>query len=166
MGHTPRALGAAAVFASAVLLAVAVAGCGKDVSTSKASASQPAAKPAKSVTCAQLYARLQQVTATISASSEQIANSLNPQQLSQRIAVEEEALSQSAEYMSAVQPPAALAPADRQLVAALRAFSADFARAKGPAARGDFQAAVTAMGDKATVQKIVAASAAIEKACK
>jgi hypothetical protein len=128
LGHTPRALGAAAVFASAVLLTT-VAGCGKDASTGKASASHPAAKSAKPVTCAQLYARLQQVTATISASSELIANSLNPQQLSQRIAAEEKVLSQSAEV------------------------------------RGDFQAAVTAMGDKTAVQKIVAASAAIEKAC-
>jgi hypothetical protein len=165
LGHTPRALGAAAAFASAVLLATIVAGCGKDASTSKASASHPAANSAKPVTCAQLYARLQQVTANISASSELIANSLNPQQLSQRIAAEEKALSQSAEFMSAVQPPAALVPTDRQLVVALRAFSADFARAKGPAARGDFQAAVTAMGDKTAVQKIVAASTAIEKAC-
>ena len=163
MGHIPRTLGVAAVLASAVLLATSVAGCGKDVSTSKASASHPAAKPA---TCAQLYARLQQVTVAISASSELIANSQNPQQLSQRITAEEKALSQSAEFMSAVQAPAALAPADRQLVAALRAFSADFARAKGPAARGDFQAAVTAMGDRAVVQKIVAAPGAIEKACK
>lgn len=113
----------------------------------------------------QLYARLQQVTVAISASSELMASSQNPQQLSQRIAAEEKALSQSAEVMSAVRPPAALAPADRQLVAALRAFSADFARARGPAARGDFQAAVTAMGDKTTVQKIVAVSTAIEKAC-
>lgn len=163
MGHPPRALGAAAVFASAVLLATTVAGCGKDVSTGKTSASHPAAKPA---TCAQLYARLQQVTVAISASSELIANSLNPQQLSQRIAAEEKALSQSAEFMSAVQPPAALVPADQQLVAALRAFSADFARAEGPAARGDFQTAVAVMGDKTVVQKIVEASTTIENACK
>ena len=166
MGHIPRTLGVAAMLASAVLLATTVAGCGKDVSPGKASASHPAAKPAKPATCAQLYARLQQVTVAISASSELIANSQNPQQLSQRITAEETALSQSAEFMSAVQAPAALAPADRQLVAAFRAFSADFARAKGPAARGDFQAAVTAMGDRAVVQKIVAASGAIEKACK
>jgi hypothetical protein len=165
LGHTPRALGAAAVFASAVLLATIVAGCGKDAGTSKASVSHPAANPAKPATCAQLYARLQQVTVGISASSELIANSVDPQQLSQRIAAEEKELSQSADFMSAMQAPAALAPADRQLVAALRAFSADFARAKGPAARGDFQAAVTAMGDNTTVQKIIAASAAIEKAC-
>jgi Na+-transporting methylmalonyl-CoA/oxaloacetate decarboxylase gamma subunit len=164
VGHIPRALGVAAVFASAVLLATTVTGCGKAVSTGKASASpHPVAKPA---TCAQLYARLQQVTVAIDASSELIASSQNPQQLSQRIAAEEKALSQSAEFMSAVQAPAALAPADRQLVTALWAFSADFARAKGPAARGDFQAAVTAMGDKTVVQKIVAASGAIEKACK
>lgn len=163
MGHSLRA---AVLVAAAVLLAIAVAGCGKDGSTGKASVSHPAAKPAKPATCAQLYARLQQVTQVIGASSELIANSLNPQQLSQRIAAEEKALSQSAEFMSAVQAPAALVPADRQLVAALRAFSADFARAERPAARGDFQTAVAAMGDKTVVQKIVEASEAIENACK
>jgi hypothetical protein len=65
-----------------------------------------------------------------------------------------------------VQAPAALEPADRQLVAALRAFSADFGRAEGPAAHGDFQAAVAAMGDKTVVQQIIGASTAIENACK
>jgi hypothetical protein len=86
LGHTPRAVAAAALSAAAVLLATTVSGCGNSGSTGKASASHPAAKPA---TCAQLYARLQQVTQAISANSELIANSLNPQQLSERIAAEE-----------------------------------------------------------------------------
>lgn len=51
MGHTLRALGAAAVLALAALLAATVVGCGKDVSTGTAVASRSAAKPATPATC-------------------------------------------------------------------------------------------------------------------
>jgi hypothetical protein len=115
--------------------------------------------------CAQLLARLQQVALTISASSELIANSLDKQQLSQQIAAEAEQLRRSASVMGEGPIPAPLAAADRQLVAALQAFSADFAHAEGPAGRGNFQAAVDAMGDKPVVQKIVSASTTIQNAC-
>jgi hypothetical protein len=67
--------------------------------------------------------------------------------------------------MAAGPVPAPLADANRKLVAALRAFTDDFARAKAPAARGDFQAATDAMTDQAVVQRIVDASKTIEDAC-
>jgi hypothetical protein len=171
----PRA-GVAITLTAAALLLAAAAGCGSgDASHAPTRATgAPAAGPVGRVTisaadmpaCAQLYAKLQRVTMAISASSELIANSLNKQQLSQRIAAEQEQLSQSAELMGEGPTPAPLAAADRQLVTALRAFSADFALARGHAARGDFQAAVDAMGDKPVVQEIVDASTTIENACK
>jgi hypothetical protein len=105
------------------------------------------------------------VTLAISASSELIANSLNKQQLSQRIATEAVRLRQSAELMGEGPIPVPLTAADRQLVAALRTFGDDFARAKSPAMRGDFQGAVDAMGDKPAVQKIIGASTTIQHAC-
>jgi hypothetical protein len=105
------------------------------------------------------------VTQAISASSGLIANSLDKQQLSQRIAAEAAQLRQSADLMDTGPVPAPLVPAGRQLVTALHALSADFARATGPAGRGDYQAAVTAMGDKPAVQKIVDASTTIQNAC-
>ena len=131
------------------------------VSSAGAVSIAPADRPA----CAALFTHLQQVTGALSASSELIANAVDKQQLSERISNEQTQLKQSADLMAAGPVPAPLADANRQLVAALRAFTDDFARAKAPAARGDFQAATDAMTDQAVVQRIVDASKTIEDAC-
>jgi hypothetical protein len=115
--------------------------------------------------CAQLFARLQQVSGVLTASSELLANALDKQQLSQRIADEQAQLQRSADLMAQGPIPAPLVDADHQIVEALRAFTDDFARAKEPAARGDFQAAADEMTDQAVVQRIVDASKTIEDAC-
>lgn len=115
--------------------------------------------------CADLYTRLQRVTATLSSTSELLTNSLGSQQLSDRIAFEEDQLRNSAELMASATVPDKLAATNRQLVAALQTMTADFARAKAPAARGDFAAASQAMTDQAAVQRIVDASQKIEAAC-
>jgi hypothetical protein len=115
--------------------------------------------------CAQLLARLQQVALAISASSELIANSVDKEQLSERIAAEATRLRQSAELMGEGPVPVPLAAADRRLITALRAFGDDFVRAQSPARHGDFQAAVEAMADKSAVQQIVGASSTIQRAC-
>lgn len=173
----PRRVAAAtAAGAAALLLAAASAGCGGPGNAGHAPARTPAAgaaSPAAKVTiaatdraaCAQLLSRLQQATQAISASSELIASSLDKKQLSQRIAAEAGQLRQSAELMSERPVPGPLVATDQQLVTALQALSADFARATGPAGRGDFRAAVEAMGDKPVVQKIVDASTTIQNAC-
>jgi hypothetical protein len=131
------------------------------VSSAGAVSIAPADRPA----CAALFTHLQQVTGALSASSELIANAVDKQQLSERISNEQTQLKQSADLMAAGPVPTPLADANRQLVAALRAFTDDFARAKAPAARGDFQAATDAMTDQAVVQRIVDASKTIEDAC-
>ncbi len=123
------------------------------VSSAGAVSIAPADRPA----CAALFTHLQQVTGALSASSELIANAVDKQQLSERISNEQAQLKQSADLMAAGPVPAPLADANRQLVAALRAFTDDFARARAPAARGDF--------DQAVVQRIVDASKTIEDAC-
>lgn len=165
---------AVALAAAALVLIAAVAGCGSAGSTGQASATgSPSRSAPGKVTvsaadrpaCAELLARLQQVTLAISASSELIANSLDKQQLSQRIAAEAKRLRQSAELMGEGPIPVPLAAADRQLVTALRTFGDDFVRARSPAMRGDFPDAVDAMGDKAAVQKIIGASTTIQHAC-
>ena len=165
---------AATLAAAALVLTAAVAGCGRAGNTGQTSATGSPSRPAHGkVTisaadrpaCTQLLARLQQVALAISASSELIANSLNKQELSQRIAAEATRLRQSAELMGEGPVPVPLTAADRQLVTALQAFGDDFARAKSPASRGDFQAAVDAMGDKSAVQKIIGASTTIQHAC-
>lgn len=115
--------------------------------------------------CAGLYAQLQRVTAAIDASSHLLTNSLNARQLSSQIAVEQQQLSRSADLMSSAPVPAPLVLATRDLVSALRTLSADFRRARAPAARSDFRAAVAAMTDEAAVQRILSAATKIEKAC-
>jgi hypothetical protein len=174
MGSTrtaARPASAAAALAAAALLLTA-AGCGRAAGTGKAAATASPAAPAKVAipaadrpACAQLLGRLQEVTQAISASSELIANSRDKQQLSRRIATEAKRMRLSAQLMAAGPVPAPLTAADRQLVAALRTFGDDFVRAQAPARRGDFQAAVDAMGDKPAVQKIIGASRTIQDAC-
>lgn len=173
MGSRPAGV-AAALGVAALVLTAAVGGCGKAGNTGQMpAAGSPSRSAPGKVTisaadrpaCAQLLARLQQVSTAISASSELIANSVNKQQLSQRIAAEAKRLRQSAGLMSEGPIPVPLAAADRQLVTALRAFGDDFLRAKSPAKRGDFQAAVDAMSDRSAVQKIIKASTTIENAC-
>jgi hypothetical protein len=122
--------------------------------------------PADQAACGLLYARLQRVTTALATASELIAHSLSKQQLSDRIAIERTQLQRSARLMTGGPIPAPLQGADRQLVLGLDAFSDDFARAERPARRGDFQAAVQAMGDRAVVRQILAASKTIEDACR
>jgi transglutaminase/protease-like cytokinesis protein 3 len=141
----------------AVVALMLAAGC----ASTRPSASSSSGK----ASCAELYTRLQQVSATVSATSELLTNSLGSQQLSNGIAVEEQQLRQSAQLMASAPVPDTLTATNRQLVSALQAMAADFARAEEPAARGDFEAASQAMTDQAAVQHIVDASQKIEAAC-
>jgi hypothetical protein len=115
--------------------------------------------------CASLYARLQQITAVLNASAELIAGSVDKAELGRRIAAEQQQLSLAAKLRAQKPIPARVRGADRRLVAALRVLTDDFGRAVTPAERGNFQAAVAALRDDATVRRIVAASKSIEDAC-
>jgi hypothetical protein len=157
----------------ALLLATAPAGCGGGKASSASSARESATPthkvtvaPADRPACARLFTRLQRVTAALQTSSELIAHSVNKRQLSHRIAIQQVQLERSARLMSEGPIPTPLVATDQQLVKALRAFSRDFARAKAPASRGDFQAAVGAMTDPPVVNRILRASKTIEDACK
>lgn len=166
-GVPTRALFAAVVLAGAVT----VGGCAStpradSPSTSASQAVAPSTSAASPSSCAQLFAHLQDVTAALGASSQLLATSQNPQQLASRIDAERARLEQAAQLMSSGTVPDALRDADRRMVAALRVLAADFAKAKDPALRGDFQAAAAAMTDQATVQQVLDASSAIEKACR
>ena len=137
-------------------------------SATTSSSSSPAVTvaPADAGACALLIARVQRVTTALATASELIAHSLNKQQLSQRIAIEKVQLQRSARLMTGGPIPAPLQGADRQMVLGLNAFSADFARAEKPAARGDFPGAVQAMGDTTVVRQILGATQTIENACR
>lgn len=157
------------------VLALLLVGCSARSGPARSSAhpSTPSAAASKSIAiaaadrpaCAQLFERLQQVSAALQASSELIATSLGTQQLSDRIAVEEDQLRQSARLIADSPMPAPLTATAHQLVTALQTYTGDFARAKTPAARGDFQGAADAMTDHAVVQQIIDASTTIETAC-
>lgn len=136
-----------------------------DSATTSTSSSTVTVAPADAGACALLLARVQRVTTALSTASELIAHSVNKQQLSQRIAIEKVQLQRSAQLMAGGPIPASLQAPDRQLVLGLDAFADDFARAEKPAQRGDFRAAVQAMGDATTVQGILAATKTIENAC-
>src|SRR5262249_27075353 len=118
-----------------------------------------------STACATVYGHLQQVTQALNASSELLTNSVNKSQLTQGIASEVTQLRESADLMRQGPVPQSLASARDQLVAALGAFTDDFARARDAATRGDFPTAVDAMTDRDVVQRIVDASKKIEDAC-
>jgi hypothetical protein len=121
--------------------------------------------PADAPACALLLVRIQRVTTALGTASELIAHSLNKQQLSQRIAIEKVQLRRSAQLLLGGAIPQQLEAADRNLVLGLNAFADDFARAQKPALRGDFSAAVRAMGDTTVVNMILGAAKTIENAC-
>jgi hypothetical protein len=168
--------------AALAALACAATACGSGApaappaSSPAATASPVAAAPSATGTpaaisaadrpaCAALFARLQRVTLALSSSSELIAQSEDQTDLSGRIATEQQQLERSARLMDAAVVPGPLAGANRRLVAALRAYAHDFGRAKAPAERGDFQAAVQAMTDKPAVDRMLTAAKSIEDAC-
>jgi hypothetical protein len=157
---------------SAVLLALALVACGGSAAapdptaTRSPVASAPTVAPQEQAACDALYARLQLVGKALSSSSELLTQSLNPKQLSAKIASEQEQLERSAKLMDAAVVPAPLVADNSKLVKALRQYAHDFAGAKAPARKGDFQAAAQAMTDQAAVNDILAAAKAIEATCK
>jgi hypothetical protein len=157
----------------AVLLALALVACGGSGDKDKPSAATPApaaaaktVAPADQAACAALYARLQRVGVALSSSSELLTQSVDPKDLSKKIATEQQQLERSAQLMDSAVVPEPLVADNRKLVKALRRYSRDFAGAKVPARKGDFQAAVEAMTDQSAVNDVLAAAKAIEATCK
>jgi hypothetical protein len=153
-------------------LALTLAACGGSANKDKPSAATPAATasptvaPADQAACAALYARLQRVGVALSSSSELLTRSVDRKDLSAKIATEQEQLERSARLMDSAVVPEPLVADNRKLVNALRRYARDFAGAKAPARRGDFQAAVEAMTDQSAVNDVFAAAKAIEATCR
>lgn len=157
-------------------LALALVACGgsadkPDATTTPAAtrtpvAAAPTVAPQDQAACDALYARLQLVGKALSSSAELLTQSLDKKQLSAKIAGEQEQLERSAKLMDSAVVPAPLADDNSKLVTALRRYANDFAGAKAPARKGDFQAAAQAMTDQDAVNDILAAAKAIEATCK
>jgi hypothetical protein len=157
----------------AVLLALALVACGgaakkPDPTATRAATVSPAPTVAAEdqAACSALYARLQRVGTALSASSELLTQSLDPKELSGKIATEQEQLERSATLMDSAVVPDPLVADNRKLVKALRRYAKDFGRARAPAREGDFQAAADAMTDRSAVNDVLAAAKAIEAICR
>jgi hypothetical protein len=160
----------------AVLLALVLVACGGSAAkenspatpaaTASPAAAAPTVAPADQAACDALYARLQRVGVALSSSSELLTQSVDPKDLSKKIATEQEQLERSAQLMDSAVVPAPLADDNRKLVTALRRYARDFAGAEAPARKGDFQAAVQAMTDQTAVNDVLAAAKAIEQTCR
>jgi hypothetical protein len=122
--------------------------------------------PADVGACASLYARLQRVSAAISTGSELLTQVQNKDDLSRQILIQQQQLERSAALMDSAVVPKPLTAANHQLVSALHTFARDFAKAKAPAKRGDFQAASSAMSDPDAIARIVDSTKTIQTACK
>jgi hypothetical protein len=160
----------------AVLLALALVACGGSATNDKpspaptaspaAAAVAPTVAPGDQAACSALYARLQRVGVALSSSSELLTQSVDPKDLSKKIATEQEQLERSARLMDSAVVPDPLVADNRKLVKALHRYARDFAGAEAPARKGDFQAAVDAMTDQSAVNDVLAAAKAIEATCR
>jgi hypothetical protein len=156
----------------AVLLALALAACGGSASKPDSTATRtpvaaaPTVAPQDQAACNALYTRLQRVGVAISSSSALLTQSLNPKQLSAKIATEQAQLERSAKLMDSAVVPQPLVADNAKLVKALRRYANDFAGAIAPARKGNFQAAAKAMTDQEAVNDILAAAKAIEATCR
>jgi hypothetical protein len=143
-------------------LALACAACGGGGKKATTAASTTAIPPG----CRFLVPRLERASLAIRSSSELVARAANKKQLAKRIAVEQTQLERAAALVATGPTPAELVPATKRLAAALHVLSLDFARAKKPAAAGDFAGAARLMTDRSAQQRIVHASQAIERGCR
>jgi hypothetical protein len=160
----------------AVLLALALVACGGSAAkkpsaaapaaTASPAAAKPTVAPEDQAACAALYARLQRVGVALSSSSELLTQSVDPKDLSKKIATEQQQLERSAQLMDSAVVPGPLVADNRKLVKALRRYAQDFAGAEAPARKGDFQTAVQAMTDQSAVNDVLAAAKAIEQTCR
>ena len=91
--------------------------------------------------CSQLEGSIRIVSEVVSNSVEAMTQSLHPKQLATRTGEAQRNLIASARFLSQLEVPEALMPAQRRLVAGLRQFARDFGRARESAARNDLATA-------------------------
>jgi hypothetical protein len=149
----------ACAIAAVALACAACGGAGKKATTAASTAAVPPG-------CRFLLPRLERASLAIRSSSELVARAANKKQLARRIAIEQTQLERAAALVATGPTPAELVPATKRLAAALHALSLDFAKAKGPAAAGNFPQASKLMTDRPVQLAIVRESQAIEKGCR
>jgi hypothetical protein len=158
-------------------LVLALAGCGHRSaapgSTTTAPPPAPPAPPppptltsaADRAACSDLQANIGLVSELISGSVEAMTQSLHPKQLAARTGYARKNLLISARAFAKLHAPPALRASQRELVAGLRAYAADFGRAQKSVARNDMATAAQQLADPRALAKVRASTTAISHAC-
>ena len=156
-------------------------GCGSKAAaprsdTATATAAAPTATPTAARTpvltaprdlaaCAQLEQAVQAVSQLIGHTTEGITQALTPKELAERVGTAQQSLLDSAKLINIVVVPKPLVGSQRQLVAGLRMFAADFRRGKSSAADGDMAAATQPLTDETALRKIQKSAKRIDDVC-
>jgi hypothetical protein len=163
---------------AATALVVALAGCGHRAAAPVAPpppppAPQPPAPPppptltsaADLAACNELETNIRIVSQLISNSVETMTQSLHPKELAKRTGETQRNLLYAASVLSQIDPPKSLRRAQRQLVAGLHEFAADFGRAQKSVARNDMRIASRQLVDRQALANVTASTGAIDRAC-
>jgi hypothetical protein len=169
-----RALGGLAVAA----LALVLAGCGHKAAAPATTGplppppAPPAPPPPPTLTsqsaleaCGELQTNIRLVSQLISASVEEMTQSVHPKQLAKRTGDTRKNLLYSARVLEQIHPPPSLRASKRQLVAGLRAFAADFGKAQKAVEKDNLARAAHVLADPVALAKITASTTRIDRAC-
>jgi hypothetical protein len=155
-----------------IALAAVLAGCGDKSSAPPAAVTTtvPAAPTLTSesdlAACNELETNIRIVSSLISGSVEMMTQSLHPKQLAKRTGDTQKNLLLSASVLSLIAAPRPLVQAQKQLVAGLQRFAADFGRAKQSVSRNDIAKAAQQLVDRPALAKVTAATHEIDRACR
>jgi hypothetical protein len=115
--------------------------------------------------CLELARNLKAVSTMTQSSVDYVTQSLHPKQLAQRVGTTVGQLRYGAQVMSLTPVPRSLEPARAQLVAGLRRFANDFARAQKYFRVSDMASGAAAVNDPQAVAQITTASHLMTKGC-
>jgi len=145
-----------------LLAAVALAGCG---GSKKAATTDSTVATPDPGACAAVEHNIALVSQLVSGSVELMTQSVHPKQLAKRAGDTQRNLLYAANVLAQQSVPSSLEPAQRQLVAGLRAFAADFGRAQKAVERNDLPTAARDLVDRPALAKVQAATRTIDRAC-
>jgi hypothetical protein len=157
---------------SAIAVRVVLGGCGGKTSAPPTAAATTTASAAPTLTsasdlaaCNELERNIRIVSQLISGSVEMMTQSLHPKELAKRTGDTRRNLLVSASVLSLIGAPRSLVPSQKQLVAGLQQFAADFGRAQKSVRRNDMAKAAQQLVDRPALAKVTAATHKIDRAC-
>ena len=154
------------------LVVLALAGCGgkQATPTPPPATAAPTARTLTSASdraaCAELEAKIRDVSQLVSGSIELMTQSLHPKELATRTGEAQHNLLYAASVLDLLKVPRELTSARHRLVEGLRSFANDFGKAKAAVARNDMAAAAKQLADRTALAKVAAATKTIDRACR